>query len=490
MIRWNVLAIGFVVLFGSATAVGVVADHGVDVTVSEVEVTPDPVESDEEFTVRVAIENLQTSDQYVQIDHVELKNESDDSTAETLDSVSPPGSIRPDSSKTVELEGELEEDGVQDLFVQVSGTTEDGERVHVTYPFELRVGEEHPQLDIDVDDAIANAETPVTVSLANGIDENLRNVRLSLEGDDVSFEGDQHVRSNLASGEEETVEYAAIASKAGEQRLTATLRYTAEDGERRTVRERRDVSFDELKDTVELDASSADDGSSISVTMTNRGNVPVEDIVISETHSNVSASNAPIDRIDPKSSRTVTLNVSTIDADGSIDVPVSASYSIGDLDRESETSTQLSDSPGKIDLTGIEIEEEDGKIRVSGSASNVGLSEAQSVVVRVVDTANVTPAQPNREYFVGSVPESDFVSFDVYARTAGDVEEIPIEVTYLVDGDEQTHEFTVSDDAVSETRESQSDAQGLLIPAVGGGGLILLVGVAMAVSWRNSRGGT
>ncbi|MDY7081724.1 MAG: hypothetical protein SXQ77_04790 [Halobacteria archaeon] len=42
-----------------------------------------------------------------------------------------------------------------------------------------------------------------------------------------------------------------------------------------------------------------------------------------------------------------------------------------------------------------------GVLHITGSASNVGLEDAQGTVVSVVDTQGVTPVAPNKNYFVG-----------------------------------------------------------------------------------------
>ena len=103
--------------------------------------------------------------------------------------------------------------------------------------------------------------------------------------------------------------------------------------------------------------------------------------------------------------------------------------------------------PATIELTGLSVGREGGLLQITGSTSNVGMTSAQSVVVRVVETENVDPAAPNRDFFVGEVPSSDFSSFDLTARTTGNVSAIPVEVSYIVDGERQTQQFEVGVDS-------------------------------------------
>jgi hypothetical protein len=136
-----------------------------------------------------------------------------------------------------------------------------------------------------------------------------------------------------------------------------------------------------------------------------------------------------------------------------------------------------------------------GRLRISGSASNLGTTDAQSVLVGVVDTDRVTPTAPNREYFVGTVPASDFVSFDVYATTEGNVSTVPLRVEYLVDGQRYTR--TVEVDAAGASRalaagpdiDRSSGGGGFLLPLAVGAVVVVVVLAVVVRAWRASRGG-
>ena len=113
-----------------------------------------------------------------------------------------------------------------------------------------------------------------------------------------------------------------------------------------------------------------------------------------------------------------------------------------------------------------------------------------SVVLAVVPAEGVEPVAPNREYFVGTVPASDFVSFDLTARIDDDVTSVPVRVTYLADGVERSEDVSVPYEP-PETVAGESD---------GGGGLGLLGSVVLLVAvvavaaggvlwWRRRDGG-
>lgn len=489
MTRLTSLLAVCVVLLSTIGATAAVADGTAYVTVSNVAVDPQPPEPDEEFTVRATISNLDQSDVRYEIDRIELRTGPDESgSLDRLDTIGQ-DTLAPGRAKTVELDATLDSAGIHRLRVHVFGHEADGDALHLQYPFDVRVDEEHPQLDVAVDDPIAESDRTVNVTVANGLADDLRNVEVTLGGETLTVENEKRVRSHLASGQEASLRFTAVAAETGSQAVVATLRYTDTEGVRRTVSERTQVHFDALAEQVELDASATPDGSALAVTVTNLGNARIEHVRIGADAADVTTSKALVETIAPQSSRTVRLNVSEVTADGRVEVPIVATYELGTRTGQIETTTNVVSNPGEISLTGVELKRQGDTIHLTGSASNVGLSETNSVIVRVVPAEGVVPAQPNKEYFVGTVPASDFVSFDVYARADTNVSEIPLEVTYLVDGERHTSEVAIEQDLEPVASSEQSDAGGIFIPAIVGGAIVLLVGAIIAIAWRNSRGG-
>jgi hypothetical protein len=96
------------------------------------------------------------------------------------------------------------------------------------------------------------------------------------------------------------------------------------------------------------------------------------------------------------------------------------------------------------------------------------------------------------------VPASDFASFDVYATTEGNVSTVPVEVSYIVDGDRKTRTVEVDAAGASRALESQQRAaaadtggsNGFPLLAVAIGLIVVVAVVAVIVqAWRTSRGG-
>jgi len=218
----------------------------------------------------------------------------------------------------------------------------------------------------------------------------------------------------------------------------------------------------------------------------NPSDQPIENVVISGTSTNATFQESIVSSVPSGESRQVRINTTVAQTPAM--ARITANYSIGDVDRSTNTSIEMDASASNVRLTGVEVTREDGKLRISGSASNVGPSSVKSVIVSVPNTEQVEPAFPNKEYFVGTVPSSGFVSFDVYARTTGNVSTVPLTISYSLDGEQFTRDTSIE---IAETNAtSKQFSGGSNMPstvALGIGALVTLaVGAIMVVGWRAS----
>jgi hypothetical protein len=298
----------------------------------------------------------------------------------------------------------------------------------------------------------------------------VRNLRLHLDGTDANVSDRTRVLPTLGPGESQTLNF-SVTPTADRGRLEATLRYTTASGSTRTATDSVALRPDELREDVRLDASIVGSGSSpaVAVDVSNLGNAPLESVVFEASRNGSVIVQRPLAEVPSDTTQTAQVNLSGVSA-GPLDVRVR--YETGGTDGDVTTTVQYTANPGEVELTGIDYEMEEDALRITGSASNVGLAQVDSVVVRVVPTDTVTPVRPNQEYFVGSIPASDFASFDLSAQLEANATTVPIEVTYLADGDRQTRRTEVD---VRDLRAEESDG--------GGGGLPnlpLLVGGLLA----------
>lgn len=337
-----------------------------------------------------------------------------------------------------------------------------------------------PRLAIEAEGGVAGTESPATVTVANPLDVPLRDVELRLAG-----AGDaRRIRPRLAPGESVAFDLSIRPTDPGRRTIEARLNATAH-GERLSVTSEARVRVEPVRDRAFLDVRPGE--GTVTIEVINAGNAAIEDVLLGGNSPNATVSRTLLERVPAGESATAVLNVSRARAAGDISLSVVATYDVAGRRGRANATVALASNPGAIALTGLTVDETDDgdALHVSGSASNVGLTDARSVVVDVIDAANVTPAPPNREYFVGTVPASDFVSFDVYAAVRN-VSTIPIRVTYLVDGERRERTVEVPYEGARSEREQGGDA-GSTTPYAGAIGVAVLVAVIgfALVGWRN-----
>lgn len=448
--------------------------------VSDVSVSPATPAPGEPFTTTVTVQNAQSSPTQVMVTDVAVQDGDGDREYARVEDL---GTIPPGGQITVPVTLSFDDPGTRQLRFSVYGRSEQfaGEegRVRVNAPFVANVRRGGPQLGVEAGDAVVGAETPVTVTVANGEDAPVRNLRVSLSGRNATVEDPERVAATLAAGAERAFNFTATPS-ARDAAVTATLRYVTAEGNDRSVTRTLDLPADSLRDDVRVDAAVASDGGSppVAVDVSNFGNAPLTDVTVSAStngtvHARRSLGDVPADGND-----TVRLNLSGVPPDArTLDVTVE--YEAGGTRRSASTRVAYSPNPARIELTGISVEPEGNHLLVSGSASNVGLSDASSAVVSVVSADGVTPVSPNREYFVGTVPASDFVSFDLTAQVDDGVDRIPVRVSYIADGTQRTSvvEVPVGDLPPPESGGGDDGGPSLLLVAGGLIALVVVVGV-------------
>ncbi|RKS82008.1 hypothetical protein BDK61_1305 [Haloarcula quadrata] len=484
--RHGVAVLACLVIVGSLPLS--VAGASVNASISTVDVSPSSPAPGETVTFDTTVRNLESSDAPLEINDIAIRKSGGRGITE-YERVSDLGSISPGSTLEVPLTASFDSAGSKDLRVIVYGRDrKTGDNIELKYPVQLNVQERHPQMDITADDSVAGVESTGEVTVANGLDTQITNVEIVVEGDGVKMTKSRTVRSSVAENGSITAPFRFRPESAGEHSLTATISYTVDGDTTRSTTRTTVIDSDPLRNSVELDTTAVGSGTdrALRVAVSNGANAPLSDVMISATSENASFQRVLLENISASTTRQVRLNA-TMD-EPRADVTVTANYELGTETEQMTTETTLRSVPGTIDLTGLDVIRQGGRLQISGSASNVGSTDADSVLVSVVNTESVTPATPNRDYFVGTVPASDFVSFDVYAQTTGNVTSVPLEVTYLVDDTRKRQTFDVDIDRMgaSAQQAGQDDDSGggdqnSMLPVFIAGGLALLVVVGVLV---------
>ena len=477
-------------------SIGTAQSGGVYVTVGNVSVSPENPEPGEQVTVTAEFRNSASSEGAAKITEATLRG----AGLERRSSVDNLGDLGPGDSIEVPFTTAFSEVGQQRLTFVLRGHNPSGGVFVVERPVYVDVersgGVSVAFSTVFDTDPAAGAKTPINVTVANGDDEAITGVRLNLDGDGT-VEDPRRVKGSIAAGSETTVQYDVTFDEVGTHTLTETVTYRTSEGVTRTTTESVDVDVFAPETRGGLSARTSTNGSGeTTVELTNFGNTEFTDVeVAASVNDDVVARNLVAD-VEPDSSESVIFDVRS-SVDGA--VTYTATYTAAGATHTTTLRDQSTVS-GEIRLVSVETGQTGSSVTVQGDAANLGSTTAESVLVSVADTDAVSPTAPTGEYYVGEVEGSEFGTFELTATTSGDVSSIPVEITYIVDGDRVTATQEIEiESASSAARGGASGGSNQGAPSGGGPGsglpltgiglalaALLLVGVGVAVyRWRD-----
>nr|WP_239638747.1 MULTISPECIES: hypothetical protein [unclassified Haloferax] len=235
----------------------------------------------------------------------------------------------------------------------------------------------------------------------------------------------------------------------------------------------------------------------VNVELTNYGNTNLSNVEITASVNGSQIAQRYTANLDPDTNRSVVFD--TADMSDRV-VLFTATYAVDGETFTTTLSEEIDDDsvPGEIQLTSIETTRSAGSVTIQGDAANVGNTDASSVLLTVEETANVTHGSPSGGYFVGRVEASEFATFDVTAELSGEPTTVPIEVSYIVDGDRVTTTQEVPLDSSGAapvaagpqseqgpgSNESSSGGSQLPLPVIGGVLVVVVLGGVGIYRWR------
>lgn len=481
------LTVALAVILFTASVPAVIAAGTVNAAVSSVSVSPESPAPGDTVTLTTTIENLPSSDDPLEITAVALRGAGNGineySRVENI------GTVSVGSTIEVPLTRTFESAGTKNLRVHVYAKNKDtDESVKLRYPVSVEVRDRHPQVDVQTNGSVAGVQSTGIVTIANGLDTDVSNVEVTVDGSGIEMLEHRTVLATLRRGEETTARFTFRPKSSGSHKLNVTLHYTVYGDTRREVTRTKTIGTEERNGRLIIDTSPAASGSqpALSLEIVNQGNTPAKDLVVTAKASNATFERALVSEIPAGSSEHVRLNATMTELRA--DATITVRYEQGSSERTLSTSEIIRSDPGRIELTGLDVSREGDKLNIAGSASNLGSTGVNSVVVRVLLRDGITPAFPNKEYFVGTVPPSDFVSFDVYATTSGRVTTIPLEAEYTVGNERVREQFEVTLGAVGGVSQPEvsgdTKQSGGMLPMVLGGVVTITVGGIIVTGWR------
>jgi hypothetical protein len=473
----RVLAVVFALLLCVPT--GVVAVPDARLTVSDVTVSPDSPVVGETITVSATVQNSAGSDSPAEIRRVELR----DANGDRLTRANNLGSLSGGDSLTVPLTVNFSDPGTRDLQLRVVAEDGDGDEVTLTRPVPVAVETASPQAELTVGDPAVDSPTRVAVELSNPAATAVRNLEVTFADSLGEPTVERRVVPQLDAGETTVVNLTTVPAESGTQRLAVNVSFTGASGTEqvRTVGRTVDVApyRDDLGIAVsrvqpeEQDAGvdggagglagllggaaggagggqltqggseEADPTGRVAVEVTNFGTVVTDDVVVTPVAGNGTLPRVALDgRLAPGESGTVEVDLSEVRDRTAVEFRVDYRAGV----RDSRTTATYDWRPAVADLTVTDLDVtvgDDGEVRITGNAANVGGGEATGVVVSVVPSEGVSPTYPQRDYFAGTVSGSDFAPFDLTADVADGVESLTIRLSYRTDGVPVTREVGV-----------------------------------------------
>jgi len=479
-------------------------------TVGDVTVSPETPVTGAPVTVEATVRSSAGSASAATVDAVRLRNAAGDTLAEASDL----GALSPGDSLVAPVTTSFETPGSRSLTLVVVGTDADGEEVRVTRPVTVVVERAPPLVEIGPERLVAGVENRVPVTVSNPTTEPMRNLVVDVAPDAGTAVDGRRTIGTLAAGATAQLNF-SVRPVEGATELVATTTYTTARGTEATAAESRRVGVEPLRDDVGVrveragesagapqaapggiegllgDSTGGVGGSSeadsenenarrVDVTVTNFGNAPIESVVVTPRVGDRTLPRHAVDGpLAPGESGTVTVSLARVGQAGDVTFETSYRLADGGQSRSATGSYDYRPGDGTVVLTGVNVTAtDDGRIRIDGNAGNTGETTVTGVVVAVGEAPGVTPASPQRDYFVGSVEGSEFAPFELSARIDGNATEIPVIVQYTADGERIEREVRVPYDA--EASETTTGA-GLLGGFDGILGVVLGVGVALGV---------
>lgn len=483
------LAVAGAALGAVAPAAGTTSGDGFVYFSTSVE--PDQPTTSGNFTFATTFRNVDESTETFRLRRVEVLD-GPGSNATVLDEVSYVGGPHPNLPPGELLRQEFsigfDDPGTHEVVVRAK-LLSSRDLFTVTHRTNVTVYRPHPRIAAGAAPTVPGDRTTVNVSVANGLEGEVRDVELALSSTNVSFDERARVASSVAGGASRSFSFTATPNSLGSHPIDATLEYTTENGTRREVTRHLDVLFraPDLDGDVDVAANvaTAMPGTETTLNLTVANGL---DRTIRQFEVRIAADGASIEqrrrvgtRLESGAERTFEFAVSRPEAgEQPIDVAVSYTTANGVESRLARTLSTRFDAPanpGEISLTGVDAVQRGGSLELSATASNVGSTDVEAVVVSIGDPGRIAPA----DFFVGSVEGSDFASFTLTTDVAGNVSSVPVEVTYVVDGLEQS--FTTDVAVEREVVRIPDRGGGLpLLPIAGA--VVLAALVALAYRWR------
>ncbi len=410
-------------------------------------------------TVSVTVDSSGGSAQPVEVDSMSLRDGD-----QTLVSATNVGTLSPGDALTVPLTTTFSSAGEQTLVAEFRGTNANDDPVVVTQPVTIITEKGAPVFEARPTEAIEGVDMSVPVTVANPTEATLRNVVVTIGGVGVEQVIDRRIVPALDPGESTNLSFLIRPENAGEVLLRTDVSYTTAAGTTDTVVNTEVLPVELLDPDVSVRVTTIDEQPSddeenlgvdipggvldgggeeetqtqqgdVSVTVSNVGNAPVENVILEPQAGNLTLGPRPVtDELAPGSEESVVVSLERTPAS---EVRFETTYEVTNSEATSAAVFDPGAQRGSVTVTGVDLETENGDIVITGDIGNPGDGEVSGVVAAVGEGEGVTPAYPGRDFFVGAVEGNGFAPFELTATVDQNATRIPLNVEYVVGGDQR-----------------------------------------------------
>lgn len=495
MSRTSVLAVA-VLLLTAAVPGGVGLASGDSFVSVSVDVEPEQPTVEESFSLVANVTNADDSDTTYRITDATVR-EGQSSDSEEVSTAEPSVRVDPGETRRVGVDVTINETGTRTLFVHLRLRDNSGNTRTVVHPVTVTVRQSHPQVAVSAESAAPGDPRPLTVTVSNGNDEQLRNVEVSVRGEQLSIADDRRVTARITASSNQEFSFSATPAEERTLPVTVRVQYTL-DGERRTVERTLTADFSPTNgssDRPQLGVSvqEAVPGAErqVNVTVANGLTNQIRQLRLIVSSANETVTFRSSERVRSAlaagDQTTFRLPARATQA-GRYPVTVTLVYTDeGTRKRVSRTFTgdfTGPQSPGTIALSNVQATLAGGEIRIDATAGNPGTTDVGGVTVAVGDTDGVESA----DYFIGRIEGSDGLqSFTLTVSASANVTSLPLRVSYVIDGVQKSYTTEIDVQRAIQTPPPGANSDGgggppLLL--VGGGVIALLVVILLVRRFR------
>jgi hypothetical protein len=182
--------------------------------------------TDENVTVTATVSNLAGDGGDYVLTSVRVFDGTSARDRDELASVTPRDRIEPGESRQVDLSVGIDAVGERDLLVtmRLLSTTGDVRRVERVLTLDVR--DPHPVVGLAFEPTVEGSATNATVTVANGLDEPIRNVELRLSPERTSLTSTDHVFARVEPGAERAISVGVRGDTTGTENVTARVAYS------------------------------------------------------------------------------------------------------------------------------------------------------------------------------------------------------------------------------------------------------------------------